>query len=304
MELITSSKNSSFRLLKDLKKRAVRETLRLTFIEGTRFVAEAMEVRWPVESIYVSLSFSRTTAFQILESSFDAIGSIPIILSDSLFQSASDTQTPQGILAVIRFLDCSVSDLFYRSANHGEMYVEGADACRTMIKDRPQAGDTNACRILILDGIQDPGNAGTMIRTAEAAGFSGVVLSDGCVDLYSPKTLRATMGSVFRVPIVVQANLPELICSLRERSITVYGTMPDVTLHCYNCDFSSDDFALVIGSEAFGIRKEVAELCDRLIQIPMPGNAESLNASIAASILMFEAVRRKLQSNQADKALT
>ena len=298
METITSSKNASYKLLKDLKKRAVRESLRLTFIEGTRFVEEAIAVRWPLEALYVSQSFSQSVAWQAMEADVRRIGVVPVMLTDSLFESASDTKTPQGILAIIRFPEYNLDDLFFRAELNRNLFFrtklnQQADAVTPADLGSRTMGNANRCRMVLLDGIQDPGNAGTIIRTAEAAGFSGVVFSDGCVDLYSPKTLRATMGSVFRVPVVDHALLPEVIGGLKNRSVTVYGAVLKTEEDCYDCDLSRDDFALVIGSEAFGIREEVLACCDRVIRIPMQGGAESLNAGVAASVLMFEALRQK-----------
>ena len=300
METITSSKNASYKLLRDLKKRAVRESLRLTFIEGTRFVEEAIAVRWPLEAVFVSQSFSKGAAWQAMEAEVRRIGVVPVILTDSLFESASDTKTPQGVLAIIRFPEHHLDDLFFRAGLNRQAdavvsadLVRPADAVTPVDSVSEALGNANRCRIVLLDGIQDPGNAGTIIRTAEAAGFSGVVFSDGCVDLCSPKTLRATMGSVFRVPVVVQARLPEVIDRLKGRSVTVNGAVLKTEENCYDHDLSKDDFALVIGSEAFGIREEVLACCDRLIRIPMQGGAESLNAGVAASVLMFEALRQK-----------
>ena len=140
--------------------------------------------------------------------------------------------------------------------------------------------------LLVLDGVQDPGNVGTMLRTAEAAGFSGALLSPACADAFAPKTVRATMGSVYRVP-VWRGALAEALCALKERGFTVVSS-----------ELGGDDFfaalpelsaplALVIGSEGNGVTAPVRELATRRLMLPMGGKVESMNAAVAAAILMY-----------------
>ena len=266
MKFISSSQNSTYKILRDLKKRAVREELRLTFIEGIRFVTEAIEMNWPIKQLFFSNCFLKTEAYQKLKYAIQKLNPEPIVLSDSLFELASDTKNPQGILAVIHFFDCSLD---------------------TLLQNR-----TECVQFLIMDEIKDPGNAGTMIRTAEAAGFSGVILSEESVDIYSPKTLRATMGSIFRIPILCTDSLEKILPILKEKKVKLFGAALDAAINYFDCSFRGCDLAIIVGNEAFGIRDTVLEMCDERIFIPILGKAESLNASIAAALLIYEVIRQ------------
>ena len=170
-------------------------------------------------------------------------------------RSISDTVSPQGIMAVVRQPEW----------NPG----------------MPPAGNG---KILLLDGIRDPGNLGTIIRTAEAAGVRAVYLSPDCADQYNPKVIRSTMGSIFRVP-VISADLIDVIRNLKSSGIKVYGTSLEAAATYREADLS--DAAIIIGSEANGARKEVLDSASQCIKIPMAGQVESLNAAVSAAILMF-----------------
>ena len=175
------------------------------------------------------------------------------LVSDSVFKKISDTVTPQGILAVVRQKTYSIEDI---------------------IKSRNKE---KSC-IVVLDRIQDPGNLGTIVRTGEAAGITGIIMSSSTADIYNPKVIRSTMGSIYRVPFVIVADLPKAVDILREGELYNSGTL-------------TKDCALLIGNEANGLSDEVANKADKLIKIPMAGKVESLNAAIATSILMYEATR-------------
>ena len=256
----------SYRQLKELKKPDCRRELGLAVIEGVRLVMDAQKGGIEFTALYVSKSFagSGDYNFKRISEKFRESGSEPIILSDSLFNAVCDTKTPQGVLAVIRTVEYRIDELLAEGPKR--LYV-------------------------ILDEINDPGNAGSIVRTAEAAGFTGVILSAGCVDLYSPKTLRASMGSALRIPVVQNAVLTEAIVTMRSSGITVFAAASDARCCYYEFDLSTDA-AFVIGNEAFGVRREVAEICDERIRIPMPGGAESLNAGVAAGVLIYESVRK------------
>lgn len=186
------------------------------------------------------------------------------IVKDAVFREVSDTQTPQGVLAV------------------AEQYRYTAE---DMLSVRP-------AQLLVLENIQDPGNLGTMLRTGEAAGVTGVIMSRNTVDIYSPKVVRATMGAVFRVPFVTAEDLEGGLKWLKEKGVRLYAAHlqgavdydgPD---YCQNCGF-------LIGNEASGLREQTAALADARIKIPMCGKVESLNAAVAASVLVFEAARQR-----------
>ena len=179
-----------------------------------------------------------------------------VVIADKIFPQLCDTKTPQGIIAVIKKRKC---------------------------EKKPKDG-----RYIYCDRIRDPGNLGTIIRTADAAGFE-VILSEECADLYSPKTVRASMGSFFRVNVYENVGYEEL----KSYGIRLLGA----ALSKESIDYKSADYTLpvviVVGNEANGISSELLDVCDNKVIIPIYGEAESLNAAVAASILMYEAVRGK-----------
>ena len=146
--------------------------------------------------------------------------------------------------------------------------------------------------LLILDGLQDPGNLGTLVRAGEGAGVSGIIMSENTVDIYNPKVIRSTMGSIFRVPFIYVKDLKEVIDKLNSKGILVYASSLEGAIEYDRPDYKKDT-AFIIGNEAAGISKEILDITDKKIKIPMLGEVESLNAAVAGSILMYEAVRQR-----------
>jgi TrmH family RNA methyltransferase len=186
------------------------------------------------------------------------------ILSDSVFSHVSDTKTPQGILCIVRQQEYTVEEL---------MEVENP-------------------HFIVLDNLQDPGNLGTIVRTAEGAGVNAVFMSKETVDIYNPKTIRSTMGSIYRVPTIYIEDLVELLKKFRAKGIKSYAAHLEGK-QAYDKEDYLSGTAILIGNEGNGLRDEVSEAADILVQIPMQGQVESLNAAIAASILMFEVFRQR-----------
>lgn len=188
---------------------------------------------------------------------FDLPCDVPLFaLPAHVLASVCDTKTPQGVAVVVR------------------------------MPSRPLRGD----RLIALDGVQDPGNVGTIIRTADAAGFDGVLLSAQCADPYSPKVLRATMGSVFHLPIALTDDLPDALLSMKEKGMSVISSQLDGEPF-YSATGLHDRFCLVIGSEGNGVSAPVRELATHRLMLPMRGRAESLNAAVAAGIMMYELMK-------------
>ena len=179
-------------------------------------------------------------------------------VSDKMFAALSDTETTQGIIAICRMTDYNIEE-------------------------------TDCDTLLVCDGVSDPGNLGTLIRTAECSGVGGVVLLKGTVDPYSPKVVRSTMGSIFRVPVYF-ADVDALDKHLTDYSIV--ATVLDGSKDLYDIEFP-EKTAVVVGNEAHGVSKEVADMAQIRTLIPMCGNSESLNASVAGSIVMYEILRQK-----------
>lgn len=188
-----------------------------------------------------------------------------LCLTDALFAAVCDTENPQGILTVCKKLDW--------------------DADAVLAKKTPF--------LLLAEELNDPGNLGTVIRTADACGADAVFLSKGSVDLYNPKVLRATMGSLFHVPVFQNIDLHALSEKMQAKQIPLYAAHLKGDRYPYALPLQ-DACAFLIGNEARGLSEDAAALCDAWVKIPMPGQAESLNASVAAGVLLYEVVRQRL----------
>lgn len=178
-------------------------------------------------------------------------------LPEHVLAAVCDTKTPQGVAAVMRM----------------------------------QSAKIPGCRVVALDGVQDPGNVGTIIRTADAAGLDGVILTDQCADVFSPKVLRATMGSVFHLPITVTEDLPALLKDMQQEGACVISSQLEDASPFYAHGGVGERFVLVIGNEGNGVSAPVKALADKRLMLPMRGQAESLNAAVAAGIMMYELTR-------------
>lgn len=190
-------------------------------------------------------------------------------VSEEVFKETSDTQTPQGILLVMKQLSYCMEELLEKA------------------KERQKA-EGRAPLFLLLEDIQDPGNLGTMVRTGEGAGVDGVIMSKGTVDIYNPKTVRATMGSLYRVPFVYVEDLKAEIKRLQENKIKVYAAhLKGKKL--YDQVAYKGGSAFLIGNEGNGLSEETAKLANICLKIPMEGELESLNAAVAASLLLYQA---------------
>lgn len=185
-------------------------------------------------------------------------------VSAEVFRKMSDTQTPQGILCVVR-----------RSCFSVEQLLSVPDPL-----------------LIVLEDLQDPGNLGTIVRTSEGAGVTGIVMSKGTVDIYNPKTIRATMGSIYRVPFVYVEDLPEALEQMKKRGISVYAAHLGGEFYYDSFSFQKGT-AFLIGNEAKGLSRELTDCADNLIKIPMEGHVESLNAAVSAALLMYEAHRQR-----------
>ena len=175
----------------------------------------------------------------------------------------SDVQNPQGILAVIE----------KQNSEENIDYKEDV--------------------IVVLDGIQDPGNLGTILRTIDSVGLKQVIVSKETADAYNPKVVRSTMGAIFRVNIIESDNLIETLKNLRKHKYKVMATSLETNNNIYNVDYNKK--VIVIGNEANGVSKDILDFADEKIKIPMLGRTESLNASVATSIILYEYVRRKIE---------
>lgn len=190
-----------------------------------------------------------------------------LLVPSELFKAISDTQTPQGILALVKMKTIELEE----------------------IKVKPNGF------YLLLENLQDPGNLGTIIRSAYGFGVDAIFLTKGCVDLYSPKTVRSTMGASLHVPVILDYTLEEYLTWAKKHSLTCFTTaLGDTAKEIAHADFKKG-LMLMIGNEGNGISQEALDQANQNVYIPMPGGLESLNASIAASICMYEVMRQRLE---------
>ena len=256
--MITSVSNPQMKRIKELLNKSKQRRKEKCFVaEGIRMVAETPADR--LERIYVSESFYRhPPELRGLDLSK------ALIVDDQVFRQVSDTQTPQGVMTVLR-----------KPSYEPEDILKGKKPL-----------------IMVLEDLQDPGNAGTIFRTAEGAGVDGIFLTKTCVDITNPKVIRATMGSVYRMPFVYVEDVVSLKEMLRDRKIRFFAAHLQGKNAYHEEDYTGGT-AFLIGNEGKGLTEEAAEAADCLIRIPMCGQVESLNAAMAAGILMYEAARQR-----------
>lgn len=260
MKRIESRENKWVKRLNGLKIKKNRDKEGVFVAEGLRFISEVPDA-WEVEAYAVSESFAAENDLSVYEKKAEVF-----CLTDGLFAGVCDTENPQGILAVCKKLEWEEEAVFQKKAPF----------------------------LILAEELNDPGNLGTVIRTADACGADAVFLSKGSVDLYNPKVLRSTMGSLFHVPVFQNISLEELSARMKEKQIPLYAAHLKGETYPYGLDLK-EACAFLIGNEARGLSEKAAALCDRWVKIPMPGQAESLNASIAAGVLMYEVVRQRLE---------
>lgn len=257
--MITSTANQKVkRILKLQKKAKARNEEGVFLVEGIRMMKEAPEDR--IKELYVSETFlqKHPDMPEFLKRKAETV-------SDPVFAHMSDTRTPQGILGVIERTSCVMEDLF--------------------------SGET-APLLMVLDHVQDPGNLGTILRTAEGAGVTGVILGGDCADLYQPKVIRSTMGSIYRMRTVCVEDTIEAVRVLKGQGIHTYAAHLDDSRFYDEEDYTKPT-AFLIGNEGNGLPEEICAEAEHKIKIPMHGQVESLNAAMAAGILMYEACRQR-----------
>lgn len=260
---ITSVKNPLIKEIKSLHRKKNRTKRQSFIVEGIKIIEEAIDNHCSIKNIIYTDQLLNTKDG---ESFFQRIKTLDnlVYVPDNVFKEISDTENPQGILGVVGFQYDNINEV--------------------LKKKTPS--------LLLLDEVQDPGNLGTIIRTADAFNIDGIIFTEGCVDPYNPKVVRATMGSIFRVPLYYILNKSQELEELRHKGIKIYSTSLEGSIPVYEADFK-EGFILTIGNESSGVSDEVFSLSDKLIKIPMPGKAESLNAGVAASIIMYEVMKQR-----------
>ena len=261
--MISSLTNDKIKYVEKLKKKASFRREEACFVvEGIRMIREVPE------KLRRRLYLTETALDQYPELG-DWCGDVETV-TDPVLRKMSDTETPQGMLAVATM-------------------PEGGSTPAGYIGEADNPGGSPL--YLVLDGLQDPGNVGTLIRTAEAVGAAAVLLSRNSADPFSPKVVRSTMGTIFRVPLRICEDLPRELGELKKAGVVVFGTHLSGT-DVYAADLSGP-LALLIGNEGNGLTEEVAACADRLLRIPMEGQVESLNAAVSGSVVAYEAYRQR-----------
>ena len=259
MNIISSKDNEIVKSIRKLKEKKYRDIENSYVIEGIKLIKEAIEEKAVIKQIVVCEEFSdeevdKDTMFELARHNL-------VYVTKSVFNIITDVKTPQGIIAVVE-----------KKQNEDANYKEDI--------------------IIALDDIQDPGNLGTILRTIDSANLKQIIVSKTTVDVYNPKVVRSTMGAIFRINVVEADNLKEELENAKANGYKVMVTTLDAKKNIYNADYNKT--VIIIGNEAKGVSKEIKDIADEKVIIPMLGKTESLNASVAASIMIYEFVRRKL----------
>lgn len=263
--MISSLQNPKIKYIRKLAQRNFRQKERKLVVEGIRLVEEALTSHWHTETfVYTEEGVQGERGEKLLKLAVQRKADI-FQVPQSIMKELSDTETPQGVLAVLWQPELALADVL----------PSGRQPL-----------------VVVVDGVQDPGNLGTIIRSADAAGAGGVILLKGTVDLYNPKTLRSTMGSLFHLPIVPVEDVEKALKYLTSVGLTLVVGEPVGGVPLFSTDLTIP-VGLVVGNEGAGPRPEVFQYRHRKVTIPMPGRAESFNVAMASAILLYEVVRQR-----------
>ncbi len=260
MQIITSKDNENIKNIKKLKERKYRDLNNEYIIEGIKIIKEAINEKANIKKVIIC---EECLANNLLDDKllYEIAKYDCIYVTKKIFEKITDVSKPQGILAIVE-------------------------------KNNKREIDYKEDIIIALDGIQDPGNLGTILRTIDSANLTQIIVSKDTVDAYNQKVVRSTMGAIFRINIVEVENLKETLKNIKKHKYKIMCTDLSANKNIYEADYNKK--VLVIGNEANGVTQEVLELADEKIIIPMLGKTESLNASVATSIIIYEYIRRKL----------
>lgn len=262
MQVITSKDNEVIKSIRKLKDKKYREQENKYLIEGMKLIQEAVEEKANIDIIVVceDCEKNHTIEPKLL---YEIAKYNCVYVAEKVFNVMTEVSNPQGMLAVVNK------------------------------ENKEEDIDYNEDMIVVLDGIQDPGNLGTILRTIDSVGLKQVILSEKTADAYNPKVVRSTMGAIFRVNIIVSKDIVKTLKEIKKHKFKVLATSLETDNNIYDIDYNKK--VLVIGNEANGVSKEVLELADEKAKIPMIGKTESLNASVATSVILYEYVRRKIK---------
>lgn len=262
MQVITSKDNEIIKDIRKLKEKKYRNLTGKYIIEGIKIIEEAIEEKANIERIVVCEDCVRNGEIEA-KLLYEIAKYNCIYVTEKIYNMITDTQTPQGILAVINKQEKDKNINFEQDL------------------------------IVVLDGVQDPGNLGTILRTIDSVGLTQVIVSKNTTDAYNPKVVRSTMGAIFRVNIIEAENLVQTIKEIKKHKFKVLVTSLETQNNFYDVILNKN--VIVIGNEANGVSKEILEIADNKVKIPMLGKTESLNASVATGVILYEYVRQKIK---------
>ncbi len=261
MEPIRSTDNPKIKFWYQLRSKKGRDNNSLFIIEGIKLIEEAVKSGQIFEDIIIEEN--KNFPYHMLDLINESNESITTtFVAEHVMKKLSDTEKPQGVLAIIKKNKPSVQSLFLQGKN---------------------------C-VLLVDQIQDPGNLGTIIRSADATGVDAIFLGKGTVELFNAKVVRSAMGSMFHLPII-EGDLDELIPMLQGSDYLIVGTSPYAEESFYDIDLKKK-VAVLIGNEAKGLHKNRIEQVDKMVNIPIIGDAESLNVAMATTVVLYERIRQ------------
>ena len=297
--IISSKDNEIVKEIRKLKEKKYRKDKFI--VEGIKMLEEAISENASIDLIVIREGMDLSNLISNIlykndadsgvksKNIIDAISKIKsITVTEKVFDTLTDVVSPQGVLAVINKRENGIINQATENNNAFEIGDKIKETENVKI-------DTTTDYILALDGIQDPGNLGTIIRTADSANLKQIIVSKNTVDAYSPKVIRSTMGAIYRVNIIEVENLEWTLKDLQKDGFKVVVTSLDTNNSIY--DISYNKSIVVIGNEANGVSKEVQELANERVKIPMLGKTESLNAAVATGIMIYEYVRRKNETS-------
>ena len=262
MQVITSKENETVKTIKKLKDKKYRDETGLYIIEGIKILEEAIEEKARIRKIIIceeclkAGDLEQKVLYEIAKYNC-------IYVNSKVFNSLTDVVAPQGIMAVIEKPNKDIKIKYDQDI------------------------------ILALDGIQDPGNLGTILRTADSVNLKQIIVTKNTADSYNPKVVRSTMGAILRIKIIETDDLAKTLKEAKKNKFKIVATSLDTNNSIYDIDYNKK--VIVIGNEANGVSKEIQELADNKVKIPMLGKTESLNASVATGIILYEYVRQKIR---------
>ena len=293
MQVISSKDNEVIKNVKKLKEKKYRDLSNSYIIEGIKLVKEAIAEKAKIKQIIMCEDYTDNVELD-KDTLYDIAKYNVVYVTRNIINLITDVKTPQGIIAVVEkkesntFSDSKEENLLQKDLKgNTKEFVMGDNKNIDMV-------DYSQDIIIALDDIQDPGNLGTILRTVDSANLKQIILSKNCADPYSPKVVRSTMGGIFRINILEVEDLKQELVKAQKNGFKVMVTSLDTENSVYDVDYNKK--VIIIGNEANGVSEEIQNIANEKVKIPMLGKTESLNASVAAGIMIYEYVRRKIKS--------